>query len=130
MLAALPSCRAEISSTPDCTRACETLKLAVPSRPKQRRAPYPARSRARVAATVGVLCIGPLSRIACPVEFPRQAEVWPEAVRQLFRPCCLTFRHDPAGFNPNLAWGLAAQHTVRGHATRITCRWPYGNSPH
>ncbi len=40
MLAALPSCRAEISSTPHSTSACEILKLAVPSRPKHRRAPY------------------------------------------------------------------------------------------
>ena len=39
MLAALHSWRAEMSSTPASTRACEILKLAVPSRPKHRRAP-------------------------------------------------------------------------------------------
>ncbi len=52
MLAALPSWRAEISSTPAPTSACEILKLAVPNSPKQRRAPYAARSRAIAAATV------------------------------------------------------------------------------
>src|SRR6266849_3625189 len=52
MLAALPSWRAEISSTPAPTSACEILKLAVPSRPKHRRAPNAARSLAMAAATV------------------------------------------------------------------------------
>src|ERR1700685_4365392 len=54
MLAALPSCRAEMSSTPASTSAWETLKLAVPRRPKQRRAPYLTRSPATTCATVGV----------------------------------------------------------------------------
>src|SRR5215510_6658742 len=55
MLAALPSCRAEMSSTPASTSAWEILKFAVPSKPKQRRAPNPARSFARTAATVELL---------------------------------------------------------------------------
>src|SRR5579863_7105744 len=54
MLAALHSCRAEINSTPDCTSACDTLKFAVPKSPKQRRAPYWARSAAITPATVGL----------------------------------------------------------------------------
>src|ERR1044071_7784483 len=41
-----------MSSTPACTSPCEILKLAVPSKPKQRRAPSAARSLARTAATV------------------------------------------------------------------------------
>src|SRR3989304_1333409 len=44
-----------MSSTPASTSACEILKLAVPSNPNQRRAPSPARSLARTAATVGLL---------------------------------------------------------------------------
>src|SRR5262245_18556148 len=82
MLAALPSWRAEISSTPFSTRACEILKLAVPSRPKQRRAPYEARSRARTAATVGVAVISPpVSHGPCRLEqsVPGGPRFWPEA---------------------------------------------------
>src|SRR5215470_347274 len=52
MLAALPSWRAEISSTPAPTSACEILKLAVPKRPKHRRAPNATRSIAMALATV------------------------------------------------------------------------------
>src|SRR3989304_1413718 len=44
-----------MSSTPACTSPCEILKLAVPSNPKQRRAPSAARSLARTAATVELL---------------------------------------------------------------------------
>ncbi len=44
-----------MNSTPASTSACEILKLAVPSKPKQRRAPSAERSLARIAATVGLL---------------------------------------------------------------------------
>src|SRR5262245_59739181 len=57
MLAALPSCRAEMSSTPASTSPCEILKLAVPSKPKHRRAPRCARYFARTDATMEVLKI-------------------------------------------------------------------------
>src|SRR5882672_7919101 len=59
MLAALPSWRAEINSTPAPTSACEILKLAVPSRPKHRRAPNAARSLAMAAATVVLRFMAP-----------------------------------------------------------------------
>src|SRR3990170_1854867 len=49
MLAALHSWRAETNSTPASTSAWLILKLAVPSRPKHRRAPPAARARGRVA---------------------------------------------------------------------------------
>src|SRR5262252_869958 len=88
MLAALPSCRAEISSTPFATRACEILKLAVPSSPKQRRAPYDARSRARTAATVGVVVMSPpVSHGPC-----RLKQVFPA---QPTRPDALASASDP-----------------------------------
>src|SRR3989304_4770799 len=44
-----------MSSTPASTSACEILKLAVPSNPKQVRAPSATRSFARTAATVELL---------------------------------------------------------------------------
>src|SRR5687768_12243558 len=52
MAEAPPSCRTDINSTPFSTSACEILKFAVPSKPKQRRAPSAARSLAKAAATV------------------------------------------------------------------------------